>query len=335
VSDARAARGLGARTCQVLTLGGMAVLLLAFQPLSAECQRAPEVGSLRGQKFARLTRGVLAYELVPSFTGSFKGASFRTNRWGMRDKEYELKPPPRTYRIALLGSSFTMAAGVPDEETHEWVLEDRLNRDGPGAPRRHYEILNFAVAGYGILQQVAVVDRKVFPFAPNAVLLTLHVLEQDRIMTHISRLLHEGAQIEYPELRQMLQEAGLRPGMQQPEERRLLARVAPDIMRWSLEHIARVCREHGVTVVGILFAEPREPRKEERRPELAAAALRAGIPLIDLKGVYDGHNFDSVHLPVGDPHLNALGHRLVADRIYQVLRENDARMLKLGFSAPR
>ncbi len=219
--------------------------------------------------------------------------------------------------------------------TYEALFENRLNREGPGAPRRHYEILNFAVMGYGILQNVAVADRKVFPFAPNAVLLVLHGLEQDRIITHLTRLLREGAQIEYPELRQKLQEAGLRSGMQEPEVRRLLARIAPDLVRWSLQNIARVCRKHGVPVVGILFAEPREGRREETFSTLAAAASEAGIPLIDLKGVYDGHDLDSVHLRVGDVHLNALGHQLVADRLYQLLRENDARTLKLGFSAPR
>ncbi len=315
--------------------GSFGLLLLILQAGSASSQRQNNQGPLRGQKFARTTGGVLAYELVPSFSGEFKGAPLHTNRWGMRDKDYELKPPPNTYRIALLGSSLTMGGGVRDEQTHEALLENRLNREGPGAPRRHYEILNFAVAGYGILQNAAVADTKVFPFEPQAVVLTFHGVEQDRMVAHVARLVRDGAQIEYEYVRQKLQEAGVQPGMKPPEVARRLGRIAPDLVRWSFKHVADVCREHHVPVVGILFAEPREGRREERIKALAAAAAEAGIPVIDLAGAYDGYPLDSVRLPVGDPHLNALGHQLVADRLFQLLRENDKRTLKLGFSPPR
>ena len=36
-----------------------------------------------------------------------------------------------------------------------------------------------------------------------------------------------------------------------------------------------------------------------------------------------------------DIHLNELGHRVVADRLAALLRDNDGRTLKLGFPAPR
>lgn len=47
---------------------------------------------------------LLGYELKPSFTGTFKRATFITNRWRMRDKEYEQAKPSGTYRIALAGA---------------------------------------------------------------------------------------------------------------------------------------------------------------------------------------------------------------------------------------
>lgn len=309
--------------------------LLLVQPISAASQTEPQVGPYRNQGFVRPTSGVLAYELVPSFNGTYKSASFRTNRWGMRDKDYALKRPPSTYRIALLGASFTMGAGVPEDLTHESLLENRLNRDGPGAPRRHYEILNFAVGGYGILQNVVVADRKVFPFAPNAVLLVIHGIEPLRMIGHLSQLVQERAGIEYPYVRQKLQEAGVRSGMLPPELERRLVRVAPDLIRWSLQRVAEICREHGVPLVVVLFSEPREQTREARFPKLAAAVAEAGIPLVSLAGAYEGYDLDSMKLQAADFHLNALGHRVVADRLYELLRANDARTLKLGFLPPR
>ena len=217
----------------------------------------PSVGPLAGQPFVRMTGDIRGYELVPSFNGVYKDASFRTNQWGMRDEEYPLKPPPRTYRIALLGSSFSMGAGVPESETHEALLEDRLNREGPGAPKRRYEILNFAVGGYGILQNVGVVDKKVFAFSPNAVLLVIHSNEASRIVRHLTSEVLAGIPIEYPELRQKLEQAGVRPGMLEPELLRRISPLTEQLLTWSYEHIARRCHENGITLVGIAFAEPR------------------------------------------------------------------------------
>jgi hypothetical protein len=289
---------------------------------------------LETQDFIRKTGDLLGYELIPSYNGAYKGASFRTNRWGLRDKEYLLKPAAGIYRIALVGSSFSMGAGVPVEETHEALLEDRLNREGPGVPRRHYEILNFSVGGYGILQNVVVTERKVFPFAPKAILLIIQSVEIGRMSNHLTSLIQSRIPIPYPYVREKLQRAGVAPDMDDYELRRRLRPIVGDLVGWSYGEIVRLAREHGVPVVGIVLPTPREGPE----PNLALVielAAKEGIPLLSLNGVYDGHALDSVRLSSSDDHLNALGHRLVADRLYQLLRDNDAKVLNLGFSARR
>lgn len=290
----------------------------------------------RGRVFpdwVRMTGDILRYDFYPSVNSTYKGASFRTNRWGMRDKDYALKPPRGVYRIALLGESMSLGAGVPQEQTFETVLEDRLNREEPTASRRRFEILNFSVLAYGILQNVAVTERKIFPFEPNSVLLMIHSNEEIRMEVHLVSLLKAGIPIEYPYVRQKLQEAGIKPGMEEPELRRRLPLVSPDLVRWSYQRVARLCQEHGVPVVGIAFPQPREPTDNELA-RISRWAAAAGIPVLSLEGVYAGHRFSSVRLR-GDPHLNQFGHQLVANRLYQLLRQNDARALHLGFPAPK
>ena len=76
------------------------------------------------------TADLRSVELVPGFEGRFKGAPFRTNRWGMRDREYTREKPPGTFRIAVLGSSVTMGSGVGDGETFESLAERALNERG-------------------------------------------------------------------------------------------------------------------------------------------------------------------------------------------------------------
>lgn len=302
---------------------------LASAQSTAAVESVVPGGNIIEQKFVRLTGDVLRYELLPSVNATFKAAPFRTNRWGMRDKDYALKRPMDTYRIALLGSSFSMGGGVPVEQTFEWLLENRLNREGPGAPRRHYEILNFSVGGYGILQNVVVAEKKVFPFAPSAVFVVIHSIEGNRITNHVISLLRQKIPIEYPYLLQKFQEAGVRPGMRDPELRRRLGPVSSDLVTWSYRRIAQLCREQGVPLVGIAFSEPGDARADQLL-KIAALAADAGIPVLTLGPVYSGHSLDSVTLRSTDLHLSALGHRLVADRLYQLIRDN-ARTLKLGF----
>jgi hypothetical protein len=297
------------------------LLLLVVDPgiaasQTAASQREPSMGRLANQPFVRMTGDMLGYELVPNFNGTYKGAPFQTNRWGMRDRDYTLVPPPRTYRIALVGSSFTMGGGVPEEKTLKALLEDRLNREATTPAHRHYEILNFSVGGYRGIQYGAVLAKKVFPFSPNAVFIVIH----PGTMSHLFSLLRNRIPIEDATLRQLLQKGGIEPGMEEPELRRRLAPLAPDIERRSYERIAEICRQHGVPVFAIVFPEPRDDKAVQ-----AAAAVpvaQAGIPLIHLDGVYSGRSYESVRLP-GDIHLNALGHQLVADRLYQFLRKDD------------
>jgi len=52
----------------------------------------------------------------------------RINSYGYRDKEWSLKKPPNTYRIAVLGDSFVEAFQVETKRTFLTLTEKQLNR---------------------------------------------------------------------------------------------------------------------------------------------------------------------------------------------------------------
>ncbi|MCI0435734.1 MAG: hypothetical protein L0271_19145, partial [Gemmatimonadetes bacterium] len=112
----------------------------------------------------------LFWDVAPLVGTVFNGTTIRTNRWGMRDRDYEQVPPANTYRIALLGASFVMGQGVNDHEPFEAVVEERLDREFTAGPAQRYEILNFSVPNFSPVQQLVYLEDKVFAFQPDAVL---------------------------------------------------------------------------------------------------------------------------------------------------------------------
>lgn len=106
------------------------------------------------------------YGLKPASRGYFKGAPFSVNSLGLRGPEAGRRKPAGVYRIAVVGDSFTMGAGVSDDEAYPRRLEKLLSaRCG-----RPFEVLNFGVGGYDFPQLLADACGRAKTFSPDMVL---------------------------------------------------------------------------------------------------------------------------------------------------------------------
>jgi len=84
------------------------------------------------------------------------------NAWGFREREIGLKPPG-TYRIVVIGDSFTYGQGLPEQDRLTEILEVRLNSSGGG-----FEVLNFGRSGAETVDELALLE-KVLEIAPDYV----------------------------------------------------------------------------------------------------------------------------------------------------------------------
>lgn len=95
-------------------------------------------------------------------------ASLAINRGGLRGPEITLRKPPGTIRIAVLGDSFTEAQQVAFESTFCAVMQRKLGEClRPGA----VQVLDFGVDGYGTTQELVTLERRVWQFDPDAIVL--------------------------------------------------------------------------------------------------------------------------------------------------------------------
>ena len=89
---------------------------------------------------------------------------------GLRDREHRVAKPAATYRIAVLGDSYAEAMQVDVERTFWSLLPRRLESCGFAGGRK-IETVNFGVSGYGTGHELLTLRERVWPYAPDMVLL--------------------------------------------------------------------------------------------------------------------------------------------------------------------
>lgn len=280
--------------------------------------------AIRDTAAVRPTNDNLILELAPSTTIDFNGTQLTTNRWGMRDRDYEQLPPPDTYRIALTGPSFVMGLGVNDGEDFEWLLEEHLNREHAGERYTGYEILNFAVPGYSALQELMQMEQKGLSFQPDALFIIAHQREEEAVVLYLADRISVGADLPYDDLEELIQRAGVEPGMTKAEAERRLKPFGTELLAWTYRRVVDVAHSHDVLPVWIFMPTLEDPLEESEIVHLSAVAEKAGFVVLNLTDAYKNQNVDSLVVAYWDKHPNANGHRLIADYLYQLLREKEA-----------
>jgi hypothetical protein len=271
----------------------------------------------------------LQKELVPSFVSFTNHGSVRTNRWGMRDQEYEKLPPEGTYRIALLGASTVMGWGVSDGETFEALLERRLNHEKPNKAVAAYEILNFGAPGYQPLQQLMVMEKSL-TFHPNTVIYVAHPREATRAVWYLSEVVSKGIPVPYDYLNEILQRAGVPSNTPEAIATRRLLPYGDEILAKTFHSIVAESRTKNVLPILVFMPTLGETGFEHETPVIMKIAGEAGFMVLDLNDVFKGHEVTGLWLAEWDMHPNAKGHQLVADRMYDLLAHNAEKIFTMS-----
>ena len=262
----------------------------------------------------------LQTEMVPDFKGDVSGAPFATNRWGMRDRDYEPVAPPGTWRIAVLGQSYVAGAGVADDQTFENLVERALQSDTT-LPRRNREVLNFAVVGYSLPQQLLLLQRgRLAPFSPQVLLLVGHPIDLLFTTRWVQFETVEGREVADDFVAKRVRAAGLRQDMALSEMQKRIGPYRADIVRWALQGIVTEAKKAGMIPVFAFIPTPHVRYGEEDVATLQRLVRETGFEVIDLADVYDGHDPKTLIVSESDRHPNAEGHRIIAERLTAALR---------------
>ncbi len=130
--------------------------------------------------------------LIPNSFGIDNALEYKTyyyiNSFGFRDKEYTLEKPNNTFRIIMLGDSYTEGMGVQQNEAFSKILENRLNIE------LKYSNLSFEVINKGVMSWTTVlhylwIKNEGVKFKPDLVILNFdnNDIAGDIIMEKVSK----------------------------------------------------------------------------------------------------------------------------------------------------
>ena len=264
----------------------------------------------------------LRYRLQPNLDMVRIGVPFRTNAHGMRDEPAALEKAEGTYRIAVIGDSFTMGTGVAIEDVWHTKLEGMLaeHLDRP------VECLNFGVGGYSLLDYAATCERVVDAFGPDEVIVGLCFNDQfargdDRAGRYV-------APSRVPGMLRLHWLSALRTrvhfwsaGRSEPVGRDGTYAERREHVTANFARLARHCEERSRPLLLVYLNFERTKTSGIAAKLFTDAAQELGIDCVDLTERIGRHAPDDLRLRVDDPHPSKLTHNLFARALFRTWRE--------------
>jgi len=288
----------------------------------------------------------IIYELKPGLDKWFKGVEFRTNSIGLRDREYSREKPRNMFRVAVVGDSFTMPAGVRIENAFHSLIE---------AENAGQEWINFGVGGYTLRQYRAVVTHRLAAWNPDLILICFcrmndHITPPEEIFHEpyqpkpVSRMFFESALL--AKLKQVrdrinkrsnrLKSSPVNTGEGEPS-----GVVVPDgngIDNWVIRQsvfstkqesymadmfsdISTFSHETGIPVVVACMSMTPDPAY---RGSLKRLVIARDLGFVDLTQLFPPNDYRKYWVFRNDPHPNAAAHRIFADALAEELVRQSA-----------
>jgi hypothetical protein len=265
----------------------------------------------------------IVYELKPGLDTYFKLAAFKTNSQGLRDKEYSVKKPPRTFRAAVLGASYVMSEGVDIDDVFHTVLEDRLNKESPDIS---YEFISFGVGGYDLRQSMAVLKHRALEYEPDTVLFCLGTAVQGFYADGYFRQIYTPK----PRTRPFF-ESFFKKLLARNKIIRCLrheANMIDEVRNRQIQNLKKIenvfselghiKQSRGISICIVILQHYIEYEKECN--ELAELAAKYGLDVIDTMQAFRNTDFSELIIYRIDPHPNTKANKIFAGVIYNYFK---------------
>ena len=265
---------------------------------------------------------IMLKELKPNQSTMFKGALYTSNNLGIRDREYTKEKPPRTIRIAMIGGSIEMGVGVNTDETFENLVEDQINKEKLLGEDVKVEILNFAISGNHLFQNIRMFEVKASQFEPDVVLYTAHSNEEYRILHSIHKAYAVGQDMVYDMLYDIMARHNFTRITPFEEYMRAVEPEKDTIVDQGYDLLLKLANKKNVIPLWVFVPTLDDNEVPGEAERIASLLSKKGFETLVINEAYQNQDKDKLKIAPYDNHPNKEGHKLLAGEMLKKLKEN-------------
>jgi len=266
----------------------------------------------------------IVYELIPNLSVRFMGGRVTIDKNGFRVTPGSCDGP-KAFTIVGLGDSVMFGWGVNDEETYLAYLAQSMSGNC-------IRILNMAVPGYNTAMEVEAFRKKgvelhpdlvIIHYVDNDLFLPNFIRKQDKHITLTRSYLVEaisrwrGTRIRTRPFDHLVRNSG-----EVPDEYQYM--VGVDGFQQAMQQLEQLSRDNNFKIL-LLTNWTAPDFVQDVASEYAIPVIELGVPLQKYCRDNNIPEFQGSILTVSknDPHYSPIANRIVADTVYNNLRQND------------
>jgi hypothetical protein len=262
----------------------------------------------------------LDFDHVKSASAVLQNVTIRLNDWGLRNGPLEpVEPGGR--RILFLGGSIALGWGVPEDSTVEARIERRLREAG-----QHVQVLNGGVGNYNAERYVSRFFKELIGLNPTDIVVHYFLRDAEDLEPGNGNVLLRHSELAvtmWIAYHRLVDRSGERSLVD--HYRAVYAPEAPGFlqMKARLKDLAGYARAHQIRLY--LAMTPDVHNLVDYKfgfvhDTMKAVAQADRYTYVDLLPAMQGRPPEELFAMPGDPHPNALGHQLMADALFPVLK---------------
>jgi lysophospholipase L1-like esterase len=261
----------------------------------------------------------LGHEHLKNKSAILQSVDIRLNNWGLRGSPI-LPLPPGGRRILFLGGSITLGWGVPEEQTMTARLEQMFQAQG-----KTVQVLNAGVGNYNALRYTENFFHSLKGLEPTDIVVHYFLRDAETLEPGGGNVLLRNSELAvtvWAALQNTLAPHGENVLTDHYKSVYDASQLGFQTMRAELKKLADYAKEKNIRIYLAMVPDVHNLVDYPFRPihdQVKKLAIELGYTFVDLLPGFKNLKPEEIWAMPGDPHPNALGHKIMADQIFPIL----------------
>lgn len=263
---------------------------------------------------------------TPNSRGSLMGVPIAINSKGLRDSEYDYKKPEGVYRILIVGDSLTFGWGVESQDTFSGILEKRLNEQNTLSGKyKEIQVINAGIGNYNTTQELVFLREDGLKYEPDEVMLAHFTNDAEQTQREANNFLTRNF-ILYASTVSFKNKIiavfddrrnyeyyykGLYREAYWAEYQKVLTAFEDETKKYEIKLTVLLLPE---------FHDLVNYQLEDEHQKMVRFFKERGVAVMDSLEVFRGEEGRSFWVASDDSHPNASAHRIIADFLFEKMR---------------